>query len=64
MSPEQKEGKTCLKMKIFCSEIFILVIELRFQLLIIQESNTERKVCGKIKDSFIEESSSSGETED
>ena len=43
MSPEQKEGKTCLKMKIFCTEMFNLVIELRFQLLITQESNTERQ---------------------
>ena len=40
--------------------MFNLVIELRFQLLITQESNAERKVWGKIKDSFIEESSSSG----
>ena len=44
--------------------MFILVTELRFQLLITQESNTERQVWGKIKDSFIEETSSSGETED
>ena len=44
--------------------MFNLVTELRFQLLITQESNTKRQVWGKIKDSFIEETSSSGETED
>ena len=44
--------------------MFILVTELRFQLLITQESNTERQVWGIIKDSFVEESSSSGEIED
>ena len=36
--------------------MFNLVSELRFQLLITQESNTERQVWGKIKDSFVEES--------
>ena len=35
--------------------MFNLVTELRFQLLITQESNSERQVWGKIKDSFIEE---------
>ena len=44
--------------------MFNLVSELRFQLLITQESNTERQVWGIIKDSFVEESSSSGEIED
>ena len=44
--------------------MFNLVSELRFQLLITQESNTERQVWGKIKDSFVEETSSSRETED
>ena len=51
-------------MKIFCSEMFNLGTELGFQLLITQESNTERQVWGIIKDSFVEESSSSGEIED
>ena len=44
--------------------MFNLVTELGFQLLITQESNTERQVWGIIKDSFVEESSSSGEIED
>ena len=62
--PQQRVRETGLNRKIFCSEMFILVTELRFQLLITQESNTERQVWGKIKVSFIEETSSSGETED
>ena len=44
--------------------MFNLGTELGFQLLITQESNTETQVWGKIKVSFIEETSSSGETED
>ena len=44
--------------------MFNLVSELGFQLLITQEPNTERQVWGIIKDSFVEESSSSGEIED
>ena len=44
--------------------MFNLVTELGFHLLITQESNTERQVWGIIKDSFVEESSSSGEIED
>ena len=44
--------------------MFNLVTELGFQLLITQESNTETQVWGKTKDSFVEETSSSGETED
>ena len=44
--------------------MFILVTELKFQLLITQESNTERQVWGTSKDSFTEETSSSGKTED
>ena len=44
--------------------MFNLVTELEFQLLTTQESNSERQVWGKIKDSFIEETSSSGEIED
>ena len=44
--------------------MFNLVSELGFQLLITQESNTEGQVWGKIKDSFVEEASSSGEIED
>ena len=44
--------------------MFNLVTELEFQLLITQESNPERLAWGKIKDSFFEKTSSSGETED
>ena len=44
--------------------MFNLVTELEFQLLITQESNTERQAWGKIKDSFVEETSRSGETDD
>ena len=44
--------------------MFNLVTELGFHLLITQEPNTERHVWGKIKDSFVEETSSFGETED
>ena len=44
--------------------MFNLVTELGFQLLITQEPNTERQVWGIIKDSFVEETSSFGETED
>ena len=44
--------------------MFNLVTELGFQLLITREPNTERQVWGKIKDRFIEETSSSVETED
>ena len=44
--------------------MFNLVTELEFQLLTTQEFNTERQVFGKIKDSFTEETSHSGETED
>ena len=44
--------------------MFNLVTELGFHLLITQESNTETQVWGKTKDSFVEESSSSGEIED
>ena len=51
-------------MKIFCSEMFNLGTELGFQLLITQESNAERQAWGKFKDSIIESTSSSEETED
>ena len=44
--------------------MFNLVTELGLHLLITQEPNTERQVWGKIKDSFVEETSSFGETED
>ena len=60
MSPEQRVRETGFKRKIFCSDI----MELRFPLLITQESNTERQAWGKFKDSIIEKTSSSEETEE